>query len=43
MVDIVALFPCLQPAVTATTRRHFSRIAMAMLVMTPFPHPYMRN
>jgi len=34
MVDIVALFPCLQPAVTATTRRHCSRIAMTMVVMT---------
>jgi hypothetical protein len=34
MVDIVALFHSLQPHVTATTRRHFSRIAMAMVVRT---------
>ena len=34
MVDIVALFQCLQPHVTATTVRQFSRIALAMLVMT---------
>jgi putative transposase len=34
MVDIVALFQCLQPHVTATTVRQFSRIAWAMLVMT---------
>jgi hypothetical protein len=33
-MDIVALFHCLQPHVTATTVRHFSRIAVAMLVMT---------
>jgi putative transposase len=33
MVDIVALFQCLQPHMTATTRRRFSRIAMAMLVI----------
>ena len=33
-MDIVALFHCLQPQVTATTLRHFSRIALAMLVMT---------
>jgi len=33
-MDIVALFQCLQPHVTATTLRHFSRIALAMLVMT---------
>src|SRR5215468_9610404 len=34
MMDIVALFDCLQPHVTATTRRQCSRIAWAMLVMT---------
>src|SRR5713101_3394962 len=34
MVDIVALFQCLQPHVTATLCRQFSRIALAMLVMT---------
>jgi putative transposase len=34
MVDIVALFHCLQPHVTATTVRQCSRIAWAMLVMT---------
>jgi DDE superfamily endonuclease len=33
-MDILALFQCLQPQVTATTLRHFSRIALAMLVMT---------
>src|SRR2546423_10476178 len=33
-MDIVALFQCLQPHVTATTLRQFSRIAWAMLVMT---------
>jgi putative transposase len=33
-MDIVALLPCLQPAVTKTTRRQFSRIVLAMLVMT---------
>src|SRR5215467_15119141 len=33
-MDIVALFDCLQPHVTATTRRQFSRLAWAMLVMT---------
>ena len=33
-MDIVALFQCLQPHVTATTLRQFSRIALAMLVMT---------
>jgi DDE superfamily endonuclease len=33
-MDIVALFQCLQPQVTTTTLRHFSRIAWAMLVMT---------
>ena len=31
---IVALFDCLQPHVTATTRRQFSRIVWAMLVLT---------
>src|SRR5437899_3245300 len=34
MVDIVALFHCFQPHVTATTLRQCSRIALAMLVMT---------
>jgi putative transposase len=34
MADIVALFQCLQPHVTATTVRQCSRIAWAMLVMT---------
>src|SRR5919202_5073669 len=34
MVDIVALFQCLHPHVTATTLRQFSRITWAMLVMT---------
>src|SRR5215510_2008860 len=33
-MDIVALLHCLQPDLTATTRRQFSRIAWAMLVMT---------
>src|SRR5262249_16616909 len=33
-MDMLALFDCLQPHVTATTRRQFSRIAWAMLVMT---------
>ena len=33
-MDIVALLQCLQPAVTKTTRRQCSRIALAMLVMT---------
>lgn len=33
-MDIVALCDCLQPHVTATTRRQFSRIVWAMLVMT---------
>src|SRR5882672_3568562 len=33
-MDIVALLPCLHPAVTKTTRRQFSRIVLAMLVMT---------
>jgi putative transposase len=33
-MNILALFDCLQPHVTATTRRQFSRIAWAMLVMT---------
>src|SRR6516162_7790024 len=34
MVDIVALFQCLQPHVTATTVRQCHRIMAAMLVMT---------
>jgi putative transposase len=34
MVDIVALFQCLQPHMTATTVRQCSRITWAMLVMT---------
>src|SRR3989454_10441037 len=34
MVEIVTLFNCLQPHVTATPRRQCSRIAWAMLVMT---------
>ncbi len=33
-MDILALLQCLQPAVTKTTLRQFSRIALAMLVMT---------
>jgi putative transposase len=33
-MDILALFDCLQPHVTTTTRRQCSRIAWAMLVMT---------
>jgi putative transposase len=33
-MDIFALFQCLQPHLTATTLRQFSRIALAMLVMT---------
>jgi putative transposase len=33
-MNIVALFDCLQPHVTATTRRQCSQIAWAMLVMT---------
>jgi putative transposase len=33
-MDIVALLQCLQPAVTKTTLRQFSRITLAMLVMT---------
>jgi len=33
-MDIVALCQCLQPHVTATTLRQFSRMALAMLVMT---------
>ena len=33
-MDIVALFHCLSPHVTATTLRQLSRIAWAMLVMT---------
>src|SRR5215467_11824141 len=34
MMNLLALFDCLQPHVTATTRRQFSRIVWAMLVMT---------
>jgi putative transposase len=33
-MDILALFPCLHPHVTATGCRRFSRMAWAMLVMT---------
>jgi len=33
-MDILALFQCLQPHVTATLCRQFSRMALAMLVMT---------
>ena len=33
-MDILALLQCLQPTVTRTTLRQFSRIALAMLVMT---------
>lgn len=33
-MDIFALFRCLQPHLTATTLRQFSRIVLAMLVMT---------
>ncbi len=33
-MDIVALFQCLQPYVSSTTRRQLSRIAAALLVMT---------
>ena len=33
-MDILALLQCLQPHVTATTCRQFSRIVWAMLVMT---------
>lgn len=34
MVDSVALLRCLAPALTATTRRQFSRLAPALLAMT---------
>ena len=34
MMAIVALFQCLQPHVTVTTERQFSRIALAMIAMT---------
>jgi putative transposase len=34
MMDTIALFPCLQPPVTAPTRRQLRRIALALLVMT---------
>ena len=33
-MDMLALFPCLQPALPVTTLRQFSRIASAMLVLT---------
>jgi hypothetical protein len=33
-MDILALLQCLRPAVTKTTLRQFSRIALALLVMT---------
>jgi len=33
-MDILALFHCLRPHVTATTLRQFSRIALALLVMS---------
>ena len=33
-MDTIALFPCLQPPVTAPTRRQLRRIALALLVMT---------
>jgi hypothetical protein len=33
-MDILTLFQCLQPHVTATTLRQLSRIALALLVMT---------
>jgi hypothetical protein len=34
MVDIVALFQCTRPYVTATTVRQLSRISVAMMAMT---------
>jgi putative transposase len=34
MIDILALFQCLQPLLAATTLKQFSLIAFAMLVMT---------
>lgn len=34
MLDILALFHCLQPYLTATTTRQFSQIVFAMLTMT---------
>lgn len=34
MMDILALFQCLRPHVTATTLRQFSRITLALLVIT---------
>jgi putative transposase len=34
MVDIVALFQCTRPSVTATTVRQLSRISVAMMAMT---------
>jgi hypothetical protein len=33
-MDILALFQCLEPHVTAMTLRQFSRITRALLVMT---------
>src|SRR5688572_12100935 len=33
-MDILALLTCLQPSLTATTLRHLSRIALALLTMT---------
>src|SRR5712691_9927393 len=33
-MDILALLQCLHPAVTKTTLRQFSRVALAMVVMT---------
>jgi len=33
-MDMFALFQCLKPQMTATTLRQFSRMALAMLVMT---------
>jgi putative transposase len=34
MIDILALFQCLQPYLTTTALRQFSRIVLALLVMT---------
>jgi len=34
MVDIVALYQCLRPHVTATTLRQLSRITLALLAIT---------
>jgi putative transposase len=33
-MDILALLPCLQPDLPVSTRRQFSRLASAMLVLT---------